>query len=62
MPIEVFPTFVGNHSGTVESAPNHKVPTGTMPESAKEHGDERIEVGIDFLAARGLEPSGEKNG
>lgn len=59
MPIHVAPELIDNHADTVQSSPNHEVPTGTMPQPAEEHGDERVEVGVEQLAVGRAEKGDE---
>ncbi len=42
---DFLPEFVHYESESVQSAPDHKVPTGAMPQPAYEHGEHEVHVG-----------------
>src|SRR5262249_61872840 len=41
---EIAPRVIDDQIGTVERAPDHECPAGTMPESAKQQGYHQIDV------------------
>ena len=42
--IATFPEPVNQHSETVQTAPDHKVPAGAVPQAAKEHRVHPVDV------------------
>ena len=48
--IAAFPEPVDQHSETVQTAPDHKVPAGSVPQTAKEHRVHPVDVRDQFLA------------
>ena len=48
--IAALPEPVDQHSETVQTAPDHKVPAGSVPQAAKEHRVHPVDVRDEFLA------------
>lgn len=48
--IAAFPEPVDQHSEAVQTAPDHKVPAGAVPQAAKEHRVHPVDVRDEFLA------------
>lgn len=48
--ITAFPEPVDQHSETVQTAPDHEVPAGAVPEAAKKHRVHPVDVRDEFLA------------
>ena len=48
--ITALPEPVDQHSETVQTAPDHKVPAGSVPQAAKEHRVHPVDVRDEFLA------------
>jgi len=54
VPVHVLPELISYGSKPVESAPYYEVPAGSVPQAAKQHGYETVDVGDDILAPGGV--------